>query len=470
MSQEKINKLIEAGKASAVTTAAELSDDGYHRIRELLREFMYNEWQGSTRLYSVDYDEIFDGKLLVNGSGKIAKRIRRNLRRIHDLALPNELISQIGNMAANYTLPADNYTIEFTDDCLGTVGKFGDYSCCFQPGEAYHEHCQALHIDPNCGAVRIYNGNGEGIARSWTFADPNDGAICLFNSYGLRLNKIGELVELTGNYGSARYGSISGEIYLNSNGETIIFGGSQDHYYLTADPDQFDLENCADCSDQINPDHDDYHYISGRYYCAGCAGYCQHCQEHYPNDDTYFYPAIRPRRFNNGIETITICDNCQDQYFSECENCGDYWPTATLNSADNDTVLICENCADLITDCIDCAAVITVENCADQSAPRCADCQDDFNSREGCADCQNSPFQHCADCYSQALFNRRNLAQLAGNQRQPLIDLIAEKQRQMAAVENCRKLATETATAEAFFESAQLAELAALRAILAELT
>lgn len=427
MSQEKMLELVESGIAATVKTEAELSEEGRRRIISIVRDFAYDSWVTGSQTYDMDYDAILDSTKMVNGNGKIAKRIRRNLRRLYNLALPDNLISDIGNLAANYTLPADDYYIEFTSDCLGTVGKFGDDRCCFRKGGEYHYHCIALHHDSNCGAVRIYNGSGNGIARSWYFQSPDDQAICLFNSYGLRLNKIAELVEMTGNYGTARIGSVGAEIYLNSNGESYIFNGSQNYYFVSADPESEHYEICADCNNTIDPDCDSYYWIGDSIYCCDCAGNCQHCEENYANEYTTWSQVMRPHSFNYGIEEITVCDDCLSDHYAECENCGNFWEAEQMHNIEYDGTFYCENCEDLVTECEDCQDTILVTECADQTFPLCEDCQVEFDSKfTPCQNCQISPFDECADCYSRAIMDRANLAHSNSSQTFPLLVLIAD--------------------------------------------
>ncbi len=58
-------------------------------------------------------------------------------------------------------------------------------------------------------------------------------------------------------------------------------------------------------------DEDDSYYVDGEYYCRDCVHYCSCCHEYHRDEEHYI-----------DSEDAYVCDNCFDEYYTDCEECG----------------------------------------------------------------------------------------------------------------------------------------------------
>ena len=91
------------------------------------------------------------------------------------------------------------------------------------------------------------------------------------------------------------------------------------------------------CFYRVNSKNGDY------YICDDCIDdydYCSHCEEYY--DSTYeFYDVYD--RYNN---TISVCENCRCDYYSECANCHEVFHNDNMHYDDYNDECYCDDCYD----------------------------------------------------------------------------------------------------------------------------
>ena len=352
-----LDRELEAARAAAVAAAIEGGEGGPSEI-------IGNRW--------INIDRILGGREIVNSRGKIAKRIRNNMRREHGIAISPAVISEIGNLANNYSFPGGDHVIEITSDLMGTVGKFGDASSCFQPGGAYHSNLLAMIASDRCEALRVYSSEGDRVARAWIYNGRESGENyrILFNAYGERLNKIADIMAAAIG-GDPRPIDLNADIYINSS-EGIIFGGGEDRrsYEIEIQPG----ENCEDC-ERFLPEGEAIDY-EGDPYCYSCYHDrfvdCERCDLTIDRDDAYYEGGAN------------YCEDCEGEIMHNCERCGDRFLREGESEIGGD---YCEDCAsEIVYYCEDCGDLFLSESGGDF----CEDCESE-RERESGEDCVNYP-------------------------------------------------------------------------------
>lgn len=86
---------------------------------------------------------------------------------------------------------------------------------------------------------------------------------------------------------------------------------------------------CADCGDRINKD--DAYYIDGEYYCDNCVSYCDCCDESVRSDMTY-------------VGDSWVCESCLENYYSRCEDCGEYVHKDEIMYIEDKQIDVCPDC------------------------------------------------------------------------------------------------------------------------------
>ena len=90
---------------------------------------------------------------------------------------------------------------------------------------------------------------------------------------------------------------------------------------------------CSSCGRRIS--NDEAYFINDEAYCNGCVSYCDICDNYYPNGDGTYIAS----------EDRYVCDSCLDQYYTQCERCGEY--------VDNECVTHVESEYDVCSDCLE---------------------------------------------------------------------------------------------------------------------
>ena len=87
---------------------------------------------------------------------------------------------------------------------------------------------------------------------------------------------------------------------------------------------------CEDCGEWMHIDNsywvgDDY---NGYYVCEGCIDnytYCEHCEEYHSNGEMHTV-------FDADGNEIEVCENCRDNDFEQCEECGEWWAVDAMEN------------------------------------------------------------------------------------------------------------------------------------------
>ena len=98
---------------------------------------------------------------------------------------------------------------------------------------------------------------------------------------------------------------------------------------------------CAACGEFV--DEDDAIYIDGEPYCRDCVFYCNDCDEYYVGEGTYVHNS-------RGYE-ICVCENCRDEYYEYCAECGEYYPRECMNYIESQDEYVCDDCCDYYYSC-----------------------------------------------------------------------------------------------------------------------
>ncbi len=135
--------------------------------------------------------------------------------------------------------------------------------------------------------------------------------------------------------------------------------------------------HCESCNEYIH-ESDVYSDGNGNTYCEYCFNesftYCSDCYLVISNSDTIY---IRDKE-------IYVCQHCVDKNYYQCETCGDYVTLDNMQILNDETY--CENCFDDIADCCeDCNEPFCIEEltAVDDSGPLCDDCATSRQEAEG---------------------------------------------------------------------------------------
>lgn len=128
---------------------------------------------------------------------------------------------------------------------------------------------------------------------------------------------------------------------------------------------------CADCGRVI--DEDESYYVDGEYYCRDCVSYCDHCGEYHRGENTWV-----EREWNY------VCPRCLDEYYIQCEDCGEYVREHRTIWVDSVDRYVCEDCLDDgYTTCHDCGEYVPNDEVfAYGYYSLCESCYDSRNENE----------------------------------------------------------------------------------------
>jgi hypothetical protein len=327
--------------------------------------------------------DLIGGHERVNRNGKIAKRIKRNLKRELGVDLDNSTLTGIGNAVNKHSLKDDTYLVEYVIDLFSIVGKFADGDSCFQEGHQNYHHllCMA-DPDANISAFCIYRSSGRNLGRAWCFT-AEDGAKVYFNAYGLELDKIGKLASALHNE-ALREGYIrtSQDIWLNRGGSAYIVGGNADktNYMATLkSPDTYAPHRCANCERPIwnanvytTPDNEEW--------CPNCFQRhywnCERCQTVYRHDAHAIQRVYGSRQYDH------VCLPCAELHYSHCTHCdmekagdehGCWFMRGRLTdytTREGDTIALCRDHYRRHTLCFECGNIIEPGTALDVNTDR----------------------------------------------------------------------------------------------------
>lgn len=386
-------------KKTEVETVPLISVEGIAAIGEIIRE------QTNRGFYANEIEQIMEGREFVNKRGKLAKRIKRNLKKLYGENIAPEAMSDIGNKANQYTLRDGTYKVEITRDLAGTVGAFGDDESCFQEGHENDHHLFAMDDNSDFYAVRIYRQTGSRLARSWGW-DSGDGFV-VFNAYGMTLYKIAKITSQALNQ-DMRQIQFNFDGWLNDR-NCYAIGGDPKAVTLRAkcNPERYQNNGqqgyCTYCDNTIYDD-DDFHMAdNGGMYCRACWDdnfhRCNHCHIWHRREHVHL------QRVRGLHGTQNICPDCLE-HFILCVGCKIRCHSRHITETnlgalcarciEND-VLVCNDCDDHVFRSA-CQYWQEDDNGRSYVRPMCADCyQDRDDIRNGLS---STPDQSpvCTDC------------------------------------------------------------------------
>ena len=364
MLSDSLQNKIDSGTAKKTTLPALITTEGKSEVTRAIKNEIivrFGEVESPQKgldfaLNSLDFDAIFQGDEITNNRGKIAKRIKNNMRRLHGISLDPVMVSEIGNIASNYSLPAGDFIVEITQDLQDNIGRFCDSSSCFRTYQGNHgmgensHHTLAMEASGDYQILLVYEPHGDRIARA-LICNEKDHPI-LFNAYGKRLNKLADIYGVILGNQDKRKVDLSSEIWINMN-EGYSWGkGQESREYLSVDPTDFgDFDRCENCSDAIE---EGCGYFTDDYlYCESCHGdlftYCDNCEEYHNTQDTVF-SLVYYHAYSGRIYDKYICEYCYSGDFSTCANCDQSWEDSDMIAQDDE--LYCESChGDLFVSC-----------------------------------------------------------------------------------------------------------------------
>ena len=394
---ETINEYLD--KKTEVETVPLISGDGIAIIGDIIRT------QTGRGFYPNEIEKIMEGREFVNKRGKLAKRIKRNLKKLYDLNIAPEAMSEIGNKANQYTLRDGTYTVEITRDLAGTVGMFGDSESYFQEGHENDHHLFAMDDNRDFYAVRIYRQSGSRLARSWGY-DSGNGFV-VFNAYGMTLYKVAKITSQALEQ-DMRQVQFSFDGWLNDRHCYAIGGEPKattfSAYCHPGEHEDNDHQGyCCRCDGTIYED-DTYHMDdNGEMYCYDCwqenFHRCGYCHEWSLKDEVH----LQSVRGLHG--TQHVCNDCKYHYTlcAHCNiRCHDHHMTMT-NLGD-----LCSRCIENETlICNDCGEHVFRSTCqywqedqGDHSLvrPMCADCHQDREDVQNGLSSTPDQSPVCTDC------------------------------------------------------------------------
>jgi hypothetical protein len=280
----------------------------------------------------ITYDELFGGDELVNRSGKLAKRLKNNIKKTYDVKLPQDVLEQIGNVAYLDTLESGEYRVKLTGD-MATHGDFGDSGSCFLPGhENYHHFC-GMDEDSRYFVIKVWR-DGKSFARCWAFVPHSESGqvMVLFNSYGLVMDKMRNVVANA--FPELRmFTEIGFDTDVYGNGDRCVFTVNghtpeRSSYYGDVSIGRI----CCSC-DEVIEDGEEYE-VDGDYLCECCFN------ERYVLCTSCDRPVEYGDEVNIGWDAY--CYDCAHSYHTRCDDCGEWIDNDFIHEDNGDDV--CEDC------------------------------------------------------------------------------------------------------------------------------
>lgn len=123
---------------------------------------------------------------------------------------------------------------------------------------------------------------------------------------------------------------------------------------------------CAACGEYV--DEDEAIYIDGEPYCRDCVFYCDDCGEYYIGEGTYVHNS-------RGYE-ICVCEDCRDEYYEYCAECGQYHPRECMTYIESQGDYVCDDCRDgFYSFCEECGEYFRDNNLREHKGKMyCEDC------------------------------------------------------------------------------------------------
>lgn len=353
----------------------------YYKVSEVNREHFHDSIGGE----------------LVNKSGKFAKRFIKQFKSLTGENLPNEIVSQIGNLITeSVNKEASTHYVDVTNNFSWDDGDFGHSGSCWFESDKYPTSLDSL-LNVNGYCLRKFDSQGYDTGRLWIIPSILNGqeVFITFNAYGYdggiqEASKI--LASLLQEVSSVKYRSTmitfesdySGSAMYINPGPMIVYPDSMrvdrdsdftmrirkiegDHYDRIMETD--DSYYCERCNERLSEDEvysDDYGF-----YCESCYDelytQCRHCGDTLARDSSEVYTS------ESGYD---FCESCYTDKYSHCESCE--CEIENDEAIEVDGSYYCESCADDRTQKCD--------NCGDRIDPDEAKMFEGYNYCESCLD------------------------------------------------------------------------------------
>lgn len=128
---------------------------------------------------------------------------------------------------------------------------------------------------------------------------------------------------------------------------------------------------CAKCGRRIS-DPEEVVWIGDRSYCRECVSWCDRCGEFFVGEVT---------RTTDGHY---VCDNCLDEYYRMCYECGEYYRRHAVNYVDSVEDYVCDDClAERYSSCDACGEPFRSEDLTEHNGRwLCDDCLEEEAKEE----------------------------------------------------------------------------------------
>lgn len=304
-----------------------ITDTGVRKIQSIITSVREGEWLGG-RKYMPALPLNFE-YVWVNKNGKFTKRMAKYYKTQHGIKLPEDFLSEIGNIARQYSLSGVTYNFQIVDSIDWEDGDFGDGGSCYW-GD--HASAKDMIIENNGLAICFFDEGGDGMGRAWLF---NAGEFwIIWNGYGFAGNPTRTIASVFAQWQGLGYtkirltndGTDTGMLYINSGIGYAIGNDVQISYY---DFGWESYNSCYRCGDVLTQD-DTYVGTDDMQYCQNCFyeyfDYCQNCNDVHDMEDMIYIDE----------SDEYLCQHCTDRHYTCCPKCYQYHSGSTCPNCTED--------------------------------------------------------------------------------------------------------------------------------------
>lgn len=322
------------------------------------------------------------GSELVNKQGKFAKRFIRHFKDMTGENLPNEIISQIGNLITEgLNKEASTHYVDVTNDFNWDDGDFGHSGSCWFDSDQYPTSLDSL-LNVNGYCLRKFDERGYDEGRLWFIPSVLDGqeVFITFNAYGYdgenrEASKI--LAQLLQEVSGIKYICTSIDFESSYSSSAMYINPGQMIVY----PDTMRIDRDSEFTMRIRKIEGD-HY--DRIVENDDSYYCERCNERLSEDEVY------------SDDSGFYCESCYDDLYTRCNHCGDTLARDTSEVYTSESGYdFCESCyTDKYAFCESCESEVEnddlviidgqgyCESCADDRTVKCHNCDQRVDSDE----------------------------------------------------------------------------------------
>jgi hypothetical protein len=300
--------------------------------------------------YAIDNPTITDAR-----TGKLAKRIAKDLFKRWGIKLDDEDKNALGQIINSQTISVMAYRYDVVDSFCWDKGDFGDPTSCYWGGKAAAK--PALQHSGNFAAIRFYDDVGtRGLGRALLYT--KHGGIVCFNQYGnsptgVAYDLVNTATLIQSLTGAAliqpitcdNYGKHDGMVWVNGGRAVYVADAPVEmgHIDLRCDYKRYErmVGACHTCSTLIFGG-DEYLYLN-HLFCSECAldhtytcGCCGELRE------TVADPATSVHAPGGIISSM--CPRCvRRENVMACVECGTHWQVRDLRM-DATGAYVCPRC------------------------------------------------------------------------------------------------------------------------------